>query len=101
MSRNDDIDYVSEATFKQKLRKLYQIVIDEGLQHSIDLNDFDFINCQGFNDIIDVNYTNYEKDFSVSVRGSEKKGYRVLSSVLDDTIIDEEECADNWCKLFE
>lgn len=90
MSRNDNIDYVSEQTFKQRLRKLYRVVISEGLRHSINLNDFDFINCQGFNDIIDVNYTNYEKDFSVSARGSERKGYRVLSSILDETLTEED-----------
>jgi len=90
MSRNDDIDYVNEGTFKQKMRKLYRLVVDEGLKHKIDLNDFDFINCQGFNDIIDVNYTNYAWDLSVSVRGSEKKGYRVLTSTLDETLTDED-----------
>jgi hypothetical protein len=90
MSRNDNIDYVDEGTFKQRLRKLYRLVIDEGLKHSIDLNDFDFINCQGFNDIIDVNYTNYEQDLSVSVRGSEKKGYRILNSVLDEALTEED-----------
>lgn len=90
MSRNDDIDYVDHGTFKQRLRKLYRLVIDEGLKHRIDLNDFEFLGCQGFNDILDVNYTNYELDFSVSVRGSEKKGYRVLSSVLDEALTDED-----------
>jgi hypothetical protein len=90
MSRNDSIDFVNEGTFKTKLRKLYQIVVDEGLKHSVDLNDFDFISCEGFNDVIDVNYTNHIKDFSVSVRGSEKKGYRVLDSVLDDALTEED-----------
>lgn len=90
MSRNDSIDFVDERTFKQKLRKLYRVVLDESMRHSIDLNDFTFINCQGFNDIIDVNYTNDEKDLAVSVRGSEKKGYRILNSILDDTLTEED-----------
>lgn len=90
MSRNDDIDFVSENTFKVKLRKLYRLTIDEGLKHNIDLNYFDFVNCEGFNDIIDVYYTNYEQDFTLSVRGSEKKGYRVLNSVLDDSLTEED-----------
>lgn len=90
MSRNDNIDFVDEGTFKQKLRKLYRVVIEEGLKHSIDLNDFEFIDCQGFNDIIDINYTNYQKDLSISVRGSEKKGYRILNSILDDALIEED-----------
>lgn len=90
MSRNDDIDYVVHGTFKQKLRKLYRLVIDEGLRHSIDLNDFEFIGCQGFNDIIDVSYTDYIQDFSVSVRGSEKRGYKVLSSILDEALTEDD-----------
>lgn len=90
MSRNDEIDYVNEGTFKVKLRKLYKIALNEGLQHNIDLTAFDFISCEGFNDIIDVNYTNYEQDFYLSVRGSERKGYRVLNSTLDDVLIEDE-----------
>lgn len=90
MSRNDTIDFVDEGTFKTKLRKLYRLVADEGLKNSIDLNSFDFVNCEGFNDIIDVNYTNNIKDFSVSVRGSEKRGYRILNSVLDDALTEED-----------
>lgn len=90
MSRNDYIDYTNERTFKQKLRKLYRLVLDEGSRVYINLNDFSFINCQGYNDIIDINYTNYVKDFSVSVRGSEKRGYRVLNAVLDDALTDED-----------
>ncbi len=90
MSRNDNIDFVDENTFKVKLRKLYRIAIDEGIKHSIDLNEYDFVNCEGFNDIIDVNYTNHEKDFSLSVRGSERRGYRILNSVLDDSLTEED-----------
>lgn len=90
MSRNDFIDYVSERTFKGKLGKLHRLVLDEGFRHGINLNDFSFIDCQGFNEIIDVNYTNYNKDFSVSVKGSEKRGYRVLSAILDDTLTEED-----------
>lgn len=91
MSRNDAIDFVSEETFKVKLRKLYKIVVNEGLRHNVDLTAFDFISCEGFNDIIDVNYTNYEKDFTFSARGSERKGYRVLNSSLDDALTEEED----------
>lgn len=90
MSRNDFIDYVNEGTFKQRLRKLHRLVVSEAFRHSIDLSDFDFVNCQGFNEVIDVDYTNNIKDLSISVKGSEKRGYRILSSILDDALTEED-----------
>lgn len=90
MSRNDFIDYVNENTFKNKLSKLYKLVIGEARIHNIDIKDFTFVNCEGFNEVIDVNYTNHIKDFSVCAKGSEKRGYRILDSILDDTLTDED-----------
>jgi hypothetical protein len=88
---NDEIDYRSEHTFKQKLPKLYQIVVIEALRNGIELNTFDFLNCQNSFDIIDVNYTNWSMDFSLSVKGGERLGYRVLNSSLTESFYDEDD----------
>lgn len=89
MSRNDSIDFVDEGTFRARLRKLYRLTISEGFRNGVDLNEYEFINCEGFNDIIDVYYTNNVNDFNLSVRGSERNGYRILSSILDEALNEE------------
>lgn len=90
MSRNDDIFYTKESTFKTKLRKLYQLVAAECRELNSDLNNFDFVSCEGFNDVIDVNYMNDDKDFTMTVRGSEKFGYRVLNSDISDALVEDD-----------
>lgn len=90
----DNIDFVSEETFKQRLPKLYRLVVDEGLRSSVDLKTFDFISCQSIFDVVDVAYTNYSVDFDMSVRGSEKKGYRVLYTGVSESLHNEDEFED-------
>lgn len=83
---SDNIDYIIEGTFKSKLPKLYQLVIDEGLRHGIDIHNFDFVSCKNCFDIIDITYTNGTHDFDVSTKGSAKYGYRVLYSGISETL---------------
>lgn len=86
MSRNDEIDFVSLATFRRRLPKLFRLVIEESIVHGINLDDFDFISCQNDFDLIDVSFTNHEQDFDVSVKGGERRGYRVLNSELTEVL---------------
>ena len=81
----DDIDFISEQTFKQKLPKLYKLAVAQAFVCGVNIKDFKFVNCEGAFDVIDVTYTNYEKDFIFNVRGSERFGYRILTSDISES----------------
>ena len=81
----DDIDFVSEETFKNFLPKLYKLVREIGSKHKIDIVEYEFLSCEGMFDIIDIHYTNHIKDFDVNVKGSEKLGYKIINADLSET----------------
>jgi hypothetical protein len=84
----EDFDFVSEITFKKRLPRLFRLVADEGLRFGVGIDTWDFVSAKGIGDIIDVEYTNGEKDFYIEIKGGERLGYRILVSNLTDSIED-------------
>lgn len=76
----DDIDFIDESTFKRKLSKLYKLVVKEAIRLKVPIDTYEFVYCEGIGDVIDVQYTNNYFDFDMSVKGAEKRGYRILYS---------------------
>lgn len=91
---NDLLYFTDEAAFKERLPKLDQLVYEEGLRLGVDFNDFQFINCEGIFDIVDVRYSNGVDDFDVSVKGGERFGYKLLNSSISEALLDDE--LDDW-----
>lgn len=86
----DNIDFRSEESLKTKLPKLYKLAVQEFLKLGQEKNEFQFKKCENAFDIIEVLYESSTLDFVLSVKGSERKGYRVLESNVSEALTDEE-----------
>lgn len=89
MSKMEDFDFINEKSFRRKLPRLYKLIAAEGVRLGIGLDLYDFVYAEGIGDLIDIQYTNGEKDFYVSVKGGDRHGYKILYSNLTDAIDDD------------